>query len=223
MKKQDNNRMKSFLVVGLGRFGMSLAEDLCRQGNEVLAMDTDERLVQAAADLVTRAVVGDACDPEVLRAVGARNFDCAVVAFASDVGDSALITLNLKEQGVPKVVAKANSEVHRKVLEKIGVDQVVFPEQEMAQRLARSLDNGDILNFIDLSEEYSIAERRLPDSWKGHSIRELDIRARYALTIIGLRRRGQMVLSPRPEHIFEADESLVVLGRDEDIRRLERL
>lgn len=215
--------MKSFLVIGLGRFGTALACDLCKQGNEVLAIDLDEEPVRLIADFVTRAVAGDARDPDVLRAIGARNFDCAVVAFSSDVGDSALITLNLKEMGVPKVVSKASSAVHRKVLEKIGVDEVVFPEQEMAQRLARSLDNGDILNFIDVSEEYSMAERVLPKSWANQSIIELNIRAKYHLTVIGVRRAGQMTISPGPDYRFELGESLVVLGRDEDIRRLEKL
>ena len=154
--------MKSFLVIGLGRFGSALAQELCAQGNEVMALDLREDRVQAAADLVTRAAAGDARDPEVLRALGARNFDCAVVAFSADVGDSALITLNLKELGVGKVVSKASSAVHRKVLEKIGADQVVFPEQEMALRLARNLSNVDILNFLELSEDYSVVERRCP-------------------------------------------------------------
>ena len=156
--------MKSFFVIGLGRFGMALALHLREQGHEVLGMDVRQDKVQAAADVLTQAVTADARDPEVLRAVGARNFDCAVVAFSADVGDSALVTLNLKEQGVARVVSKVSSVVHRKVLEKIGADQVVFPEQEMALRLAHSLSNGDILNFIELSDEYSMVEQKVPQS-----------------------------------------------------------
>ena len=215
--------MKSFLVIGLGRFGTALAAELCSQGNEVLGVDSRPGRVQAVADLVTRSAAGDARDPEVLRALGARNFDCAVVAMSEDIGDSALITLNLKEMGVPRVVAKANSAVHRKVLEKIGADLVVFPEQEMALRLAHNLDNGEILNFIDLSDEYSMVERRLPTAWIGKSIVDLDIRAKYHLTIIAVRRDGDMNISPGRDFHFEPGDTMVVLGGNDAIRRMERL
>jgi len=215
--------MKSFFVIGLGRFGMALALHLREQGHEVLGMDVRQDKVQAAADALTQAVAADARDPEVLRAVGARNFDCAVVAFSADVGDSALITLNLKEQGVARVVSKASSAVHRKVLEKIGADQVVFPEQEMALRLAHSLSNGDILNFIELSDEYSMVEHKVPQSWDGRSIVELNIRAKYHLTVIAVRREGSMTISPGRDFVFRQEDSMVVLGRNEDIRELEGL
>jgi len=216
--------MKSFLVIGLGRFGTALAAELCLQGNEVLALDLREDRVQAAADLVTRAVVGDGRDPEVLRALGARNFDCAVVASAADVGDSALITLNLKEQGVERVVSKANSAVHRKVLEKIGADQVIFPEQEMALGLARNLSNADILNVIGLSAEFSIVERRCPRGWLGKTIRELDIRAKYRLNVIAIRQGGgDMTIAPGGDYVLQSQDCLVVLGANEDIERVENL
>ncbi len=215
--------MKSFFVIGLGRFGMALALHLREQGHEVLGMDVRQDKVQAAAEVLTQAVAADARDPEVLRTVGARNFDCAVVAFSADVGDSALITLNLKEQGVARVVSKASSAVHRKVLERIGADQVVFPEQEMALRLAHSLSNGDILNFIELSDEYSMVEHKVPQSWVGHSLVELNIRAEYRLSVIAVRREGHMTISPGRDFVFCPKDSMVVLGRNEDIRVLEGL
>lgn len=216
--------MKSFLIIGLGRFGYALATELCAQGNDVLGLDLGVDRVQAAADQITRAVAGDARDPEVLRALGARNFDCAVVAASADVGDSALITLNLKELGAKKVVSKANSAVHRKVLEKIGADQVVFPEQEMALRLARNLSDADILNFIDLSPSYAVVERRCPHQWKGKSIRELNIRAKYHLNVIAVRReKGELAISPDGECVLDSGDSLVVLGANEDIERMEKL
>ena len=215
--------MKSFLVVGLGRFGTSIATELCKQGNDVLAVDMKPERAQALADRVTRSASGDARDPDVLRALGARNFDCAIVAFSEDVGDNALITLNLKELGVPRVVSKANSAVHRKVLEKIGADLVVFPEQEMALRLAHNLDNGDILNFIDLSDEYSMVERRLPAAWVDKSIVDLDIRAKYHMTIIAVRRGQEMIVSPSRDFIFLEGDTMVVLGNNAIIRKLERL
>ena len=215
--------MKSFVVIGLGRFGISLARELCDQGHEVLAIDVLEEQVQAVADVVTQAVAADARDPEALRALGVRNYDCAVVAFSADVGDSALITLNLKELGVPRVVSKASSAVHRKVLEKIGADLVIFPEQEMAIRLARSLANGDILNFIELSDEFSIVERLVPEDWVGKSILELDIRAKWRVTVIAVRRGERMTISPGRDYVFQAqDDCMVILGSNADIDRLER-
>ena len=215
--------MKSFLIVGLGRFGTALALDLSAQGHEVLALDVLEERVQAVADHVVHAAIGDARDPELLKSLGARNFDCAVVAAGGDIGTSALITLNLRELGVPYVVSKANSQVHSKVLEKIGADSVVFPESEMAVRLARNLSNGDILNFIELSREYSIVERLVPKKWVGRSIVELDIRAKWNLTIIAVRREEQMNIAPGRDYRFQEQDCLVVLGRNQDIEQLERM
>ena len=179
--------MKSFLIIGLGRFGTALAEELCALGNEVLAVDDHEDRVYAVVDNVTRAVTCDARDPEVLRSLGVRNFDCAVVAIGNDIGSSALITLNLKEHKVPRIICKAYSSTHRKVLEKMGADQVILPEQEMAMRLAHSLTNSDVINFIELSSEFSIVEIKVPKVWLGESIRDLDVRAKYHLNIIAVR------------------------------------
>lgn len=215
---------KSFLIVGLGRFGASLALELCALGHEVLALDIRGEAVQPLADRVTHAVVGDARDPDVLSSIGARNFDCAVVAAGSDLGISALITLNLKELQGPKVVGKANSEVHAKVLKKIGADLVVFPEREMALRLAHSLASSDILNFIELSDEYSIVERMVPREWVGKSIVQLDIRAKWKLTVIAVRTGEKMNVAPDRDFVFQSEEDcLVVLGHNKDIDRLERI
>ena len=216
--------MKSFIVIGLGRFGTSLARELCEQGHEVLAVDTAEDRVQAMAEIATQAVAADARDPEALRALGVRNYDCAVVAASADVGDSALITLNLKELGVPRVVSKASSGVHRKVLEKIGADQVVFPEQEMAVRLARNLSDVDVLNFIELSKDFSVVERRCPLQWQGGTLRGLNIRAKYRLNVVAVRREnGETVISPDGDFLLQAGDCLVVLGGNQEIERMEKL
>jgi trk system potassium uptake protein TrkA len=153
----------------------------------VLAVDGREENVQAAADKVTHAVMGDARDPAVLKALGVRNYDCAIVAVGDDVGNSALITLNLKEIGVKEVIAKAQSHVHRKVLEKIGADRVVFPEHEMGVKLAQGLSSSNVLNFIELSDDYGIVELTAPRSWVGHTLKELDVRAKYGVNIIAIR------------------------------------
>ena len=144
--------MKSYLVIGLGRFGQAVARQLCSLGAEVLAMDKHNDLVQQMAGDVTHAVVGDAQDKEVLRALGTRDFDCAILAVGDDLAASVLITMNLKELEVPYVVCKAHDETHRKVLEKLGADRVVIPEQEYAQRLGRSLFSHNVLDYIEISE-----------------------------------------------------------------------
>lgn len=213
--------MKTFVVIGLGRFGTAVATELCSLGHEVLAIDGREENVQAVADRVTHAVTGDGRDPSVLRALGVRNYDCAVVAVGDDVGNSALITLNLKDLGMKEVVCKAQSHVHRKVLEKIGADRVVFPEHEMGVKLAQGLSHSNLLNFIELSEDYGIVEISPPKSWAGHSIRALDVRAKFAVNIIAIRsKNGKMTVAPGPDYVVLADDIVITLGRNEDINRL---
>lgn len=214
--------MKTFVVIGLGRFGTAIATELSALGHEVLAMDLNEEPVQRIADQVTHAVAGDARNPAVLKALGVRNYDCAIVAVGDDVGNSTLIALNLKELGVGKVISKAQSHVHRKVLEKIGVDQVVFPEHEMGVKLAQGLSSSNVLNFIEVSEDFGILELAVPQSWQGKSLRELDVRNAYHVTVIALRhgREGELDVSPRADVPMEAGDNVVALGRSEDISRL---
>ena len=216
--------METFVVIGLGRFGSAVAEELCALGHQVLAIDTDEKAVQRMADKVTQAVVGDCQDPEVLQMLGVKNMDGAVVAFSSDIGTSVLITLNLKELNIPRIVCKARNHSHREVLRRIGADQVVFPEQEMALRLARNLSNVDILNFIELSEDYSVVERRCPRQWLDKTIRDLDIRALYHLNVIAVRQGdGTMLIAPGGEYLLRDGDCMVVLGTNQDIERVDKL
>lgn len=216
--------MKSFLIIGMGRFGSALAVELCHLGNEVLVIDQVDDISQGLSQKVTQAITADARDPEVLKTIGARNFDCAVVAFASDVGTSALITLNLKELGVARVVAKANGPVHKKVLEKVGADLVVIPEKEMAENLAQNLDNTNVLNFIELSEEFSMVELRVPKSWVGQSIIGLDIRAKFHLNILAVRSAPEdLTIAPGVDYLFQQSDSILVLGANQHIEDLEHL
>ena len=217
--------MKTFVVIGLGRFGTAVATELCELGHEVLAIDASEEGVQQVADRVTHAVAGDARDPAVLRALGVRNYDCAIVAVGDDVGNSALITLNLKEIGVKRVICKAQSHVHRKVLEKIGADRVVFPEHEMGVKLAQGLSSSNVLNFIELSEDFGIVETTVPRDWLGKNLIELNVRARYKVNIIAVRKKGQeeFNVTPGPSTIMEAGDAVVALGRTEDVNRLQDL
>lgn len=217
--------MKTFVVIGLGRFGTAVATELCTLGHEVLAVDGREENVQAAADKVTHAVMGDARDPAVLKALGVRNYDCAIVAVGDDVGNSALITLNLKEIGVKEVIAKAQSHVHRKVLEKIGADRVVFPEHEMGVKLAQGLSSSNVLNFIELSEDFGIVETAVPKEWHYETIQNLDVRARYRVNIIAVRRGkdGALNVAPGASYVIEPGDAVVALGRTEDINHLQDL
>ena len=217
--------MKTFVVIGLGRFGVAVATELSALGHEVLALDGAEENVQKVADTVTHAVTGDARDPAVLRALGVRNYDCAIVAVGDDVGNSALITLNLKDLGVKQVICKAQSHVHRKVLEKIGADRVLFPEHEMGVKLAQGLSSSNVLNFIGLSEYYGIVETAVPVVWRNKTIRELDVRAKYHINIIAVRKgkEGELNIAPGADYVLESGDVVVTLGRNEDINRLQDL
>ena len=218
--------MRTYVVIGLGRFGTAVATELCRLGHEVLAIDDSEDRVQNIASQVTHAVAGDARDPGVLRALGVRNYNCAIVAVADDVGNSALITMNLKELGVRQVIAKAQSHVHQKVLQKIGADKVVFPEHEMGMKLAQNLSSSNILNFIELSDDFGIVELAAPKPWVGQSLRALDVRAKYRVNIIAIRRGGDehdLEVAPGADYVLAAGDVVVTLGRNEYIDRLHDL
>lgn len=213
--------MRTYVVIGLGRFGTAVATELCRLGHEVLAIDDSEDRVQSISSQVTHAVAGDARDPGVLRALGVRNYNCAIVAVADDVGNSALITMNLKEIGVRQVIAKAQSHVHQKVLQKIGADRVVFPEHEMGVKLAHGLSGSNAINFIELSPDYGIVELKLPMEWKGRSLLELNVRAKYRVNIIAVRKKsGEMVVSPGGEYVLEEGDVVAALGSNEALSRL---
>lgn len=217
--------MKSYVVIGLGRFGTAVATELCKLGNEVLAMDVDQPNVQAVADHVTHAVTADARDPAVLKALGVRNFDCAIVAVGDDIGTSALITLSLKEMGLPQVVCKAKSYVHQRVLEKIGADRVVFPEHETGVKLAQNLTHSSVLNFIELSDDYGIVEVKTPKVWWGKTIREVDVRNKYHVNIIAIRdgTNGEINVSHGGDYILRGTDLLLLLGEDADTGAIHEL
>ena len=204
--------MNSFVVIGLGLFGSSVARQLCALGAEVLAIDVHPELVQQISSDVTSAVVADARDADVLRALGAHECQCAVVAIGDDLAGSVLATMNLKELGVKRIVCKAHNEVHRKVLEKLGADKVVIPEKEVADKLTRSLTSHNVLDFIELSSDYGIVEIPTPKGWIGKNLKELDVRAKLGVNIIAIQRNGKISVSPRAEFVIEKNDILVVLG-----------
>ena len=215
--------MKSCIVIGLGRFGSEVARELCRLGCEVLAIDVSSDLVSQIANDVTHAVVADGQDKEVLRALGAREFECGVIAIGDDLAASVLVTMNLKELGVSQVICKAYDETHRRVLEKLGADRVVIPEHEQADRLARSLSSHNVLDYIELSEEYGIIEVPAPASWKGKSLKELNVRAALGVNILAIRRGGQINVSPGADFAFGDQDIVVVLGDSVALKKVQKL
>lgn len=215
--------MKSYIVVGLGRFGTQVAKKLYELGCEVLAIDNSNTIVQQLSNDVTHAVVADARDKEVLRALGAKDFDCAVVAIGDSLADSVLATMNLKELGIPKVVCKASNETHRQVLKKLGADQVVIPEQENADRLAKSLASRNVLDYIELSDDYGIVEVPAPGVWQDKSLIELNVRAKLGVNILAVRRGGEITVSPSAEFRILQGDVLVVLGDTAALNAMQKL
>ena len=215
--------MKSYVVIGLGRFGSALALQLCKQGAEVLAMDIREDLVQQVAGDVTHAVTADAQDKEVLRALGVRDFECAIVAIGDDLAASVLAVMNLKELGVPYIVSKAHDTTHSRVLEKLGVDRVVIPEKEHAQRLARSLHSHNVLDYIELSEDYGILEIPAPKSWIGKTLKELNVRAKLGVNIIAVENGQKTNVSPSADYAIQPGDVMVVLGENFALEAVQKL
>jgi len=215
--------MKSYVIIGLGLFGQALARQLCMLGAEVLAIDVRSDLVQQVANDVTHAVVGDAQDKEVLRALGVRDMDCAIVSIGDDLAASVLITMNLMELEVPYIVCKAHDETHRRVLEKLGADRVVIPEQENAQRLGRSLHSHNVLEYIELSEDYGILEIPAPKDWVGHTLIGLDVRRRYGINIIAIEGERGVNVSPPADYEIQEKDILVVLGSNYHLEAVQKL
>lgn len=215
--------MKSFAIIGLGRFGSEVARQLYRQGCEVLAVDNSAELVQQISDDVTQAVVGDARDKELLRALGVKDFDCAIVAIGDSLSDSVLTTMNLKELGVPYVVCKAHDDTHRQVLNKLGADRVVIPEKEYGDRLAKSLASHNVLDYIELSEDYGIIDVPAPSVWYNKSLMDLNVRAKLGVNILAVKREGKITVSPGAGFCILENDVLVVLGDANALKAVQKL
>ena len=215
--------MKSYLVIGLGRFGSQVARELCKLGCEVLVVDVSPELVSQISNDVTNAVVGDAQDKEVVRAMGAKDFECGIVAIGDNLAASVLVTMNLKELGVPHVICKAHDETHCRVLQKLGADRAIVPEQEQAARLAKSLSSHNVLDYIELSDEYGIIDIPVPGSWKGKSLKELNVRAALGVNILAIRRGGKINVSPGADFTFAEGDVVVVLGDSAALKKVQKL
>lgn len=214
--------MKQFVVIGLGRFGSSISKTLYNLGYDVLGIDSNEEIVQSMADSITHAVQADATDENTLKALGVRNFDVGIVSIGQDIQASILVTLILKELGIKFVVAKAQSELHGKVLYKIGADRVVFPERDMGIRVAHNLVSSNILDYIELSPDFSIVEIGAIPNWFDKSLRELDMRGKHGLNVMAIKRNDEVIVSPKADDVILEGDILVVVGQNKDIEKLEK-
>ncbi|WP_139904350.1 potassium channel family protein [Clostridium thermarum] len=214
---------KQYVVIGLGRFGASVAKTLYSLGNDVLAIDSEESLVQEISDSVTHAVQMDATDESALRSLGIKNFDVAVVTIGSDIQSSAMITLLIKELGVKYLIAKAQNELHAKLLSKIGADRVILPERDMGIRVAHNLISSNILDYIELSPDYSIAEIVSPKEWSGKSLRELNARARYGINIMAIKREDGVNIAPGADDEIQDGDIILAIGGSEELSRIENM
>lgn len=212
---------KQFLVIGLGRFGTSVAKTLYQLGHDVLAVDSNEERVQNIAEDVTHAIHTDATDEENLKSLGINNFDVAIVGIGVDIQDSVMITLLAKEIGIKYVIAKANTELHAKILYKIGADKVVFPERDTGVRVAHDLVGDNVLDYIELSSEYSIAEIMSAEEWHNKTLGELDMRAKYGINVVAVKRKDDIDISPNSDYTILKGDVIVAIGKYKSLNRLE--
>ncbi|MEA4921085.1 MAG: TrkA family potassium uptake protein [Clostridiaceae bacterium] len=209
--------MRSMLIIGAGRFGSNLAVKLKELGNEVMLVDVDEEAVNKLAPLVTRVQIGNCMDKDVLSELGVRNFDICFVCISDNFQSSMEITSLLKELGAPYVVAKSDRAIHADLLRKIGADDVVYPERDMAQRTAVRYSAKGAFDYIELSPEYAIMEITPPEDWQGRTIRELDVRTKHRINVIGIREGKTILPLLSAEHIFSPTEHIIVAGAQKDI------
>ncbi len=228
--------MKQFAVIGLGRFGSSIARALSEKNFEVLAIDKDESLVKAMEGVVSQAVVLDATDEKSLRELGIKEFDTVIVSMGESVEDSIMITLTLKELGVKQVIVKAKGDLHSKILKKVGADRITIPEREMAEKLAQSLASPKIFDFIEVSDTHGIVEMVVPKKLANKSLSDLKLRDKYKVSVIAIRRkvpfskpdgstdfREEVVIGPGGNDETIPGDVLILLGRNDDIDKIRKL
>ncbi|MDD3655270.1 MAG: TrkA family potassium uptake protein [Atribacterota bacterium] len=212
--------MKQFVVFGLGSFGSAVATTLVELGHEVLAVDNDEEKVDQYKDILTKVVKVDITDEKVLKELGVKSFDAAIVSVGPDLESSILITIMLKEIGVKHVITKANSELHGRVLEKVGSDRVIYPERDEGMRIARSLIMPNVKNQMELSPLYSLIEIAALPVFCEKTLGELDLPGKYGVTLLAIRRGNQFTFSPTAKHTVSENENLILVGENKKIDKL---
>ena len=213
----SKSKDKQYLVIGCGRFGSSVAKKMCQLGNEVMVIDKDEDSINNIAELVTHTAIVDVTEERDLKSIGLGNFDVVIDAISSDIRASIMATVMAKEMGVPKVVCKAKDELQAKVLYKIGADKVVFPERDMGIRLAYNLASENILDQINLDPEYSIMEIVTPQNWVGKTIIELNLRAKYDITVLAVKTQSGLKVMPSPNYKMQEKNILIIIGNTDKI------
>ncbi len=214
--------MKRVVVIGLGIFGFNIAKDLYGNGFEVVAVDKNKEIVQKIRDFSTKAVLADGTDKEVLESIGIQKDDVVIISFGEDLAASTLITLYLKELKVKTIIVKAPNEDHKHVLEKVGATEVIIPEKEMANKVAKSLVSPNVLDYIPLSEDYTISEVVPPPNFMSKTIGELHLRTKYHVEVIAVREMlpDQIKMVPRADFVIKDSDVLVVIGKEKDIQKI---
>lgn len=212
---------KQFAIIGMGRFGSSVARTLYEMDYEVMGIDENEERINENIQFVTHAVAADSTDERALKEIGIRNFDVVVVAIGVDIQASILTVLTLKELGVKKIVAKAQNERHGQVLYKVGADRVVFPERDMGVRVAHNLISANVLDFIELADDYSVAEVVVSSKFVGKNLRQLDIRRNYEVNVIAIKSGDKFNIAPSPDETIQYGDVLVVIGNNKDLKAFE--
>ncbi len=212
-----------YAVLGLGKFGMSVAKELAAAGVEVLAVDKREEAVHEIADSVTYAAIMDVTEPGALESLGIGNMDGAIISIAENLEASVIATIVSKELGVPYVIAKAENSLHQIILEKIGADKVIFPEQAMGMSVARNIVIGNFLNLVELSPKISMIEMEMKKSWVGKTLRELDLRKNYGFNVVALKNGEDTNTSPDPDQKLRAEETIMITGKNSDLFRLKEV
>ena len=214
---------KQFAVIGLGRFGKSIISELSRMGYDVLAIDNDEENLNDILEIASHAVQADSMDQHALKNLGIKDFDVVIVAIGQNVQVSILTAITLKELGVKKIIAKALNELHGKVLEKIGIDAVIYPERDMAIRLAKNLTSHNVVDQINLSPQFSILEIITPHSFIEKTLVQLDVRKKMQVNVIAIKRGEEIIISPQADQIIKANDILVVVGENTHLQKLDEL
>jgi len=214
--------MRRVVVIGLGIFGFNIAKDLYENGIEVIAVDKNKEVIQRIRDFSTKAVLADGRDKEVIDSVGIQQDDVVIISFGEDLAASTLITLHLKEMKVKHIIVKAPNEDHKHVLEKVGATEVIIPEKEMADKVAKSLISPNVLDYIPLSKDYTICEMVPPSSFMGKTIGELHLRSKYHIEVIAVREilPDRLTMVPRADFVMKDSDVLVVIGKEEDIQKI---
>lgn len=211
--------MKSILVIGLGRFGRHMAKKFSEQNNDVMAIDINEERINNVLPVVTNALIGDATNEQFMETIGVRDFDLCVVAIGDNFQSSLETTALLKDLGAKFILARASRDVHAKFLLRNGADDVIYTEKETAERLAVKYGSDNIFNYIELNDEYSIYEIAVPSSWLNKSILKVNVRSKYGISILATKQGNNIFPLPKPEHVFTDSESLMILGKNEDVSR----